>query len=173
MKSASSTGDFPKLAITVTERFEHDWPGASGVATEIVLNIGWLSTRMQAMGDPIVRAHGLPSLAAFNALEIVRVQGSLTASAIADRMIVRRQTMTGILDSLERRKLIQRGADLGDRRKVLVTATPEGSARSMAARRELHALERAWVSSLGPAEQQEMRRLVAKLQAGQPKPKPK
>jgi DNA-binding MarR family transcriptional regulator len=165
MTRARSRTSTSILAVSVSSSFEQDWPGANADATEIVLNLGWLSSRMLAAGEPVARSHGLPSLAAFNVLEILRARGPLTPSAIADRMIVRRQTMTGILDTLERRGLIERTPDPDDRRQVQALITPSGAKCSIAARSELHVLEQRWVETLTKSERWELLRLVAKMQA--------
>src|SRR5438552_18384450 len=88
--------------IRVNPEFEAEWPGASALATECLLNLAFLAGRIDAYGHALVRAHGVSSIAAFNVLTILRGAGApLPPSTIAERMIVTRGTMTVILDSLE------------------------------------------------------------------------
>lgn len=52
--------------------------------------------------------------------------GKLTTSAIANKIHVANSTIIGILDRLEVKKYILRQRDTVDRRKVFVSATPQG-----------------------------------------------
>lgn len=52
----------------------------------------------------------------------------LKPSELAESTGVTRATMTGLLDTLERDKMVKRSADPKDRRALRVTATPEGKA---------------------------------------------
>jgi DNA-binding MarR family transcriptional regulator len=53
----------------------------------------------------------------------------------------RPSTLTGVLDRLERRGLIERGANPSDRRSVLVRLTPEGRAQAERVERAYEELE--------------------------------
>jgi DNA-binding MarR family transcriptional regulator len=55
-----------------------------------------------------------------------RPQEALNPSFLAEKLRVTRATMTGLLDGLEKENLIERVADLRDRRKIGVRLTPEG-----------------------------------------------
>ena len=49
-----------------------------------------------------------------------------TPSQIADELMILRQSMTNILDALEKRGLVCREIDPGDRRRIRVQLLPEG-----------------------------------------------
>jgi DNA-binding MarR family transcriptional regulator len=66
-----------------------------------------------------------PSLTA--ALSTVERHGPLTPSELAKRERIQRPTATRVLSRLEEEGLIQRTADLYDRRSSLVAVTPKGS----------------------------------------------
>lgn len=150
--------------------FEQTYPGCSALATECVLNMGYLADRFGAYVEALVRSCGIPSSAAFNALEIVRGTGEpLPPSTIAERMIVSRGTMTGILDSLERRGLIRRARHGADGRMRLVGVTPEGSARALRVLPRLHEAETRWLGSLATSQQRQLLRLVTLLQPHLPR----
>jgi DNA-binding MarR family transcriptional regulator len=59
-------------------------------------------------------------------------------------------TLTGILDRLERRGLIERGAHAGDRRAVVITLTAEGVRAADAIHQRLAEVERAALAHLDP-----------------------
>jgi DNA-binding MarR family transcriptional regulator len=52
--------------------------------------------------------------------------GALTARALADATAQRPSTLTGVVDRLERRELVARRANPGDRRSVMVEPTAAG-----------------------------------------------
>ena len=54
-----------------------------------------------------------------------RPEEGINPSELADRAGVTRATMTGLLDGLEREKLISRQGDRADRRRAVVRLTPE------------------------------------------------
>src|SRR3954447_26189160 len=91
--------------------FEDEWPGASTLATEIVLNVVRTGMALHARVDAIVRAHGLPSATSLGVLEVLRAEGRpLQPSAIAARLLSSRPALSGVLSSLHNRGLVQRTA---------------------------------------------------------------
>ena len=149
--------------------FERSFPGASALASECVLNLAFLSGRIETYGQAVVRAAGVPSLAAFNVLTILDgATQPLPPSTIAERMILRRSTMVEIVRSLERRRLIRRFPHPQDRRMVLLEITADGRDRVSALRPQLHQAERWWMRSLSEAEQRSLLRALAKIQANAP-----
>ncbi|MDH6197445.1 MarR family transcriptional repressor of emrRAB [Mycobacterium frederiksbergense] len=60
------------------------------------------------------------------ALLAVSADPGVAPGALADRLEVTRATVTGLLDGLERRGLIQRGGNAGDRRSLTLRTTPLG-----------------------------------------------
>ena len=59
-------------------------------------------------------------------LGILRDRGPMSPSELGERLIVTRATVTGLLDSLERRGFVHRSANLVDRRSLIVEITPAG-----------------------------------------------
>jgi DNA-binding MarR family transcriptional regulator len=60
-------------------------------------------------------------------LRVIRRLAPVATGTLADAAGFSRATLTGILDRLERQKLIERVRDPGDRRTVVVTPTPEAN----------------------------------------------
>jgi DNA-binding MarR family transcriptional regulator len=92
----------------------------------------------------------------------------LPPSIIAERLLVRRPTLTGVLGTLERRGLVHRLPHATDGRMALIAITPAGEAAIRALRPALHAAERRWLACLTDAEQRQLLQLVARLQANAP-----
>jgi MarR family transcriptional regulator, organic hydroperoxide resistance regulator len=75
-----------------------------------------------------------------NALACIGVQTSVRDLVTATAQ--RPSTLTGVLDRLERRGLIERAANPADRRSVLVLLTPDGSAHAARVAEAYEDLER-------------------------------
>ncbi|MEI8333731.1 MAG: MarR family transcriptional regulator [Chloroflexota bacterium] len=82
----------------------------------------------------------------------LRDQGAMSPSELGDRLIVTRATVTGLLDSLERRGLVRRSPHPVDRRSLLVEITPAGLEVVQQVRTIIHRKETAWMSGLSDAE---------------------
>jgi DNA-binding MarR family transcriptional regulator len=89
----------------------------------------------------------------------VRSWGSAPGSAdcagpseLGERLIITRATVTGLIDSLERRWFVRRSAHPADRRRLLVEITPEGIEVVQRVRTNIHRRETAWMSVLTDAE---------------------
>jgi DNA-binding MarR family transcriptional regulator len=85
-------------------------------------------------------------------LGLLRDHGAMSPSELGDWMIVTRATVTGLLDSLERRGFVERSANPADRRSLIVELTPAGSVVLQQVRERVHAGERAWMSDFSDAE---------------------
>jgi DNA-binding MarR family transcriptional regulator len=170
---APGTGRGPLPDIRPGAGFEQEWPGASAVATSLVLNLSALVHRIEAWGLELVRRRGISSIGAFNVLTILHgADGPLRPSVIAERMIVTRGTITALLDTLEKRDLIRRRTHAQDGRMRLVEITASG--RDMVAELlpQLHQAEQRWMAALTPPEQAALLGLVAKLQQAGPDRQP-
>jgi DNA-binding MarR family transcriptional regulator len=113
-------------AIRVPADFESEFPGASRSAAEIAANLA--RTQMALLAEierPPREAHGL-SASAFQTLAILDGAGEpLPGHVIAQRLLVSSASMTSLVDTLERRGMVERRRHPTDRRKVLIHLTPE------------------------------------------------
>ena len=93
--------------------------------TDLPLIADWqrATHRLLAALDDALADLGL-SAAEINALACVRDE--ITVRELVAATAQRPSTLTGVLDRLERRGLIERAANPADRRSVLVRLTPEG-----------------------------------------------
>jgi DNA-binding MarR family transcriptional regulator len=113
-------------SIRVPADFESEFPGASRSAAEVAANLAQASMGLVAQIErPPREAHGL-SASAFQTLAILDGAGEpLPGHVIAERLLVSSASMTSLVDTLERRGLVERRPHPTDRRKVLIHLTPE------------------------------------------------
>ncbi len=110
-----------------------------------------------------LRRHGL-SAAGAQVLGIVEgAGGPISPTVIADRLIVTTATVTSLLDTLERRGLVQRRPDPVDRRKVLVALTDEAYELVDRFLPEIVALQTAIMTGIPEVERQRLRRTLARV----------
>ncbi len=100
--------------------------GAKTNATPPVLGTygrvaAWLSKRVE-----VALAQVELTLPQYRVLGIL-AEGSAAASGLADRLAVRRPSITALIDGLEARGLVDRRQEDTDRRRVELRLTPEGS----------------------------------------------
>ena len=150
----------------VGDDFEDEYPGASALATECFANLFHAGNLLMELHDRYTREEYQLSPSARQVLAVVEGAGEpLEPSVIAARVLITRGSMTSILDTLEKRGLIQRVAHPDDRRRILVEITPDAQVIVDELLPALHAREREVISSaLSINEQRELLRLVAKLQ---------
>jgi DNA-binding MarR family transcriptional regulator len=77
-----------------------------------------------------IRRHGKPhlSLSQLRVLYFLRRRSQSSLSAVADYLDVTRPTMSAMVDRLVQRGLIDRISDPTERRRIILTLTPEGTA---------------------------------------------
>jgi DNA-binding MarR family transcriptional regulator len=155
----------PAPAVVVPASFDDEFPTGSRRATETFLNVGLLVGGVRSAVEALVADAGLPSMAAFNALSVLGGDPEpLPPSVIADRMMVTRATITGVVDSLEARGLVRRAASERDGRSRLVSLTPAGRRIVDGLVPRLHEFERDLMGALTDRQLDQLLDLVARLQ---------
>lgn len=96
-------------------------------------------------------------------LRLLAQEGPLTPGAMAKEMYLSQATVTGILDRLEKRGLVERRRDQSDRRKVSIHLTLDGEAAIKRAPLPLHERFTARLEDLSPAERDDINRVLAKV----------
>ena len=164
--AARHTGGAPQPLVQVGANFEDEYPLADALATECYANL------LRA-GDLLMELHNRYTFDAYQlsagarqTLAVVDGAGrALEPTVIAQRLLVTTASMTSLLHGLEKRGLIRREPHPDDRRKVLVSITPAGTAIVDELLPSLHARERdVMTAALSPREQATLLRLVAKVQ---------
>jgi MarR family transcriptional regulator, transcriptional regulator for hemolysin len=112
---------------------------------------------------PVVRGFGL-SLAAFNVLHtLAHADGALSPKEISGRQVIRPQTLSDILGTLEDEGLIDRIRDRRDRRMLLVALSAAGRARYERCCDPLLAAESRLLAGLGDGDLATLRALLGQI----------
>jgi DNA-binding MarR family transcriptional regulator len=115
--------------------------------------------------DQALRHHRL-SRAGREALAVLEGAGHpLSPTSIAERLIVTTASVTSLLDTLERRGLVERRPDPTDRRRLLIVITPDGKAIVDQFLPEVVALQTAALARLTEAQRRQLVELLAALGA--------
>ena len=134
-------------------------PDANPVATEAVMNTIRTADLLFDRIGRLLRPLGVSSAGGL-VLGLLRDRGPMTPSELGDGLIVTRATVTGLLDSLERRGYVRRVPHATDRRSLVVELTPEGTATLQEVRTIIHGQESAW---MGVFSDDELRRYIGFL----------
>jgi DNA-binding MarR family transcriptional regulator len=131
--------------------FYEQTPEGDDLATEAVMNtIRTADLLFDQIGRLLRPLH--VSAAGGLVLGILRDHGTMPPSEIGERLQVTRATVTGVVDSLERRGFVRRSPHPVDRRSLLVEITPDGLAVLRELRVLVHRQERAWMAVLSREE---------------------
>jgi DNA-binding MarR family transcriptional regulator len=122
--------------------------------------------RFLACTDKALRRHSL-SRAGREALAVLEGAGHpLSPTTIAERLLVTTASVTSLLDTLERRGLVERRPDPEDRRRLLVAITHEGLALVDQFLPEVVALQTAAMAELSEPQRRQLLKLLAIVRAG-------
>ncbi len=143
--------------------FYEQSPEGNVLATEAVMNIVGTADELIDRIGRVLRPLDV-SQAGGLVLGLLRDHGALTPSELGDRLIVSRATVTGLVDSLQRRGLVRRVPHDVDRRRLLVELTDEGRDVLARLRPLVHDNERRWLAGLSD---DELRKLIGMLRRAQ------
>ena len=138
--------------------------------------VAWTVLHNQAIADRL----GM-SATDLHAINLLDIEGPITAGRLAELMGLTTGAVTGVLDRLERAGMVRREADPADRRRVVARLVPEGMERVRAAFvavgtgvQDLYAgYDDAQLSLLAEYAERNVeitRRITAQLRAGAPVP---
>lgn len=153
--------------IQMPAHFEQEFPGASRSAAESAANLVRAADAFLAEVQRRRRDIADLSASAFQALAILEgASEPLAGHVIAERMLVSSASMTSLLDTLERRGLVQRQKHPSDRRKVLIELT--GQAREIVDRMlpVVHAAATEALVNLTEIEREELIALLTTIRSG-------
>ena len=151
-------------SIQIASDFEVVYPTANARATECAMNLvltaDLLVKRIATLLQPL---HLTPASGLVLSM-LADAQSPLPPNEIADRLIISRATVTGLLDSLERRAYIRRLPHPSDRRMILADITETGRKAAREFRPIVHQHQKEWFEVLGETEQQQFLVALHRLQ---------
>lgn len=141
-------------AIQMTPDFAALYPTASASATECAMNLVLTADLLVKRIATLLQPLNLTPASGLVLSILADAEEPLPPSVIADRLIISRATVTGLLDSLERREYLRRRPHSSDRRVVLAEITATGRQAASAFRPIVHQHQREWLEVLSATEQQ-------------------
>lgn len=150
-----------KIAPDFTERY----PGANPKATETAMNIVRTADLIIKNVGELVEPFGLSPSSGLVLGILADADGPLPPNQIAEKLIISRATVTGLLDSLEKRGYVRRLPHASDRRMLLIELTETGRRVAQEFRQVVHQNEYHWQVDFTEQEQEQLITLLHKLQA--------
>jgi len=137
----------------------------SASANECIVGIVRAGEAFVALANRALSGYQL-SPAARQALAVLDGAGEpLSPTEIARRLIVTTASVTSLLDTLERRGLVERRPDPADRRRLLVAITPPAQAMVRQYVPEVVALQGAVMSGIGEEDRQQLIAVLTRIRA--------
>ena len=135
----------------------------SASANECIVGIVRAGEAFVALANRALSGYQL-SPAARQALAVLDGAGEpLSPTEIARRLIVTTASVTSLLDTLERRGLVERRPDPADRRRLLVAITPTAQAMVRQYVPEVVALQGAVMSGIGEEDRQQLIAVLTRI----------
>ena len=151
--------------VRITPDFEERYPKASARATECAMNLVFTADLLVKRITELLKPYDLSPASGLVLSMLADSETPLSPYEIADRLIISRATVTGLIDSLERRGYAQRIPHQSDRRMILVEPTDTGRQVANAFRPVVHQNQKVWLEALNEADQQRLIASLHKLQA--------
>jgi DNA-binding MarR family transcriptional regulator len=148
----------------VSPDFDERYPDGSSSATECAMNLVLTADLLQGRIARLLRPFALTPASGLALGILADGEGALPPHQIAERMVLTRATVTGLIDSLERRGYITRAAHPSDRRMYLVEITPRGREIATECRTVVHGQQREWFEALGERQRGTLLSVLGRLQ---------
>jgi len=151
--------------VEIDPDFEKRYPDASPTATEAAMNLVRTADMLVKRINVLVQPFGLSPSSALALSVIVNEEVPLPPNEIAERLIISRATITGLLDSLERRGYVRRMPHSSDRRMLLIEPTESGRSVANEFRLVVHKHQKQWLAVLSESEQGQLVNTLHRLQS--------
>jgi len=151
--------------IQMAPDFEVRYPSASVRATECAMNLAFTADLLVKRIGSLLQPFDLSPASALVLSLVADAESPLSPNQIAERLIISRATVTGLIDSLERREYVQRRPHHADRRMLLVELTDMGRQVADAFRPIVHHQQKLWLEILTEEEQQRLIDSLHQVQA--------
>jgi DNA-binding MarR family transcriptional regulator len=152
-------------SIQISPDFKQYYPDASATATECAMNLVFTADLLVKRISGLLQPFDLSPASGLVLSTLADAGEPLSPHQIADHLIISRATVTGLIDSLERRGYARRIPHLTDRRMLLVELTDTGRKVANGFRPVVHRNQKVWLEALSEADQQHLIVLLHQLQA--------
>jgi DNA-binding MarR family transcriptional regulator len=150
--------------VQVASDFKERYPNSSITATECAMNLVFTADLLVKRIAELLQPFDLTPASGLVLSMLADAELPLPPNEIADRLIITRATVTGLIDSLQRREYVQRCPHPSDRRMTLVEITERGREVANAFRPIVHQQEKEWIGALNKQEQQQLIDSLHRLQ---------
>ena len=152
-------------SVQVAPDFEARYPDASARATECAMSLVFTADLLVKRIARLLQPFDLSPASGLVLSIVADAESPLQPHEIATRLIISRATVTGLVDSLERRGYVRRCPHQSDRRMLLVELTDTGRQVANAFRPIVHHQQHLWMGVLGDEEQQRLIDSLHRVQA--------
>ena len=150
--------------VQVASDFEMRYPGSNPSATEGAMNLVFTAELLVKRIADLLQPFDLTPASGLVLSMLADSDLPLPPNEIADRLIITRATVTGLIDSLQHREYVERCPHPSDRRMTLVAITAKGREVADAFRPIVHQHEKEWLEVLNTGEQQQFIDSLHRLQ---------
>jgi len=154
-----------QISIQIAPDFAQRYPNASARATESAMNLALTADLLVKRISDLLQPFDLSPASGLVLSILADSESPLPPNEIADRLIISRATVTGLVDSLERRGYARRLPHPSDRRMLLIELTVEGKQVAQAFRPVVHQRQKAWLEVLSEEEQGQLIDMLHRLQS--------
>ena len=154
-----------QFQIQMPPDYEERYPGASRTATETAMNLVRTADMLVRHISDLVQPFGLSPSSALALGIVVDASAPLPPNEIAKRLIISRATVTGLVDSLERRGYVRRSPHTSDRRMLLIEPTERGRKVGHEFRLVVHRHQKEWLAGLSESERARLLEMLHRLQS--------
>jgi DNA-binding MarR family transcriptional regulator len=142
-----------QFSIQIAPDFEERYPNSSAGATECAMNLVFTADLLVKRISDLLKPFDLSPASGLVLSIVADSESPLQPNQIADRLIISRATVTGLIDSLERRGYARRQPHQSDRRMLLIEPTDTGRQVAHAFRPIVHQHQKVWLEALSEKEQ--------------------
>jgi DNA-binding MarR family transcriptional regulator len=154
-----------QFSVQIAPDFEDRYPNSSAKATECAMNLVFTADLLVKRISELLQPFDLTPASGLVLSILADSEAPLPPNQIADRLIISRATVTGLVDSLEQRGYVRRLPHPSDRRMLLIEPTDTGRQVADAFRPIVHQHQRVWMEALNEQEQGQLIDFLKRLQA--------
>jgi DNA-binding MarR family transcriptional regulator len=153
------------ISSRIPNDFEQSYPNSSAIATECAMNLVYTVDLMLKRISSLLQPFDLSPATGLVLSILADSDVPLPPNQIAERLIISRATVTGLIDSLERRGYVQRHPHQSDRRMLQIALTDTGRQVANTFRPVVHKHEKVWMDAFNSSEQEQLLDFLSRLQA--------